>query len=63
MRTFSTLRRFQRDERGTVGLIFGLSLIPMMGITGAAVDYARASSVRAELQMPADATALALAKD
>ncbi len=63
MRTFSTLRRFQRDERGTVGLIFGLSIIPMMGITGAAVDYARASSVRAELQMAADATALALAKD
>jgi Flp pilus assembly protein TadG len=63
MRTFSTLRRFQRDERGAVGLIFGLSIIPMMGITGVAVDYARASSVRAELQMAADATALALAKD
>ncbi len=63
MRTFSTLRRFRRDERGTVGLIFGLSIIPMMGITGVAVDYARAASVRAELQMAADATALALAKD
>jgi Flp pilus assembly protein TadG len=63
MRTFSTLRRFQRDERGAVGLIFGLSIIPLMGLTGVAVDYARATSVRAELQMAADATALALAKD
>ena len=63
MRTFSTLRRFQRDECGTVGLIFGLSIIPLMGLTGVAADYARASSVRTELQMAADATALALAKD
>lgn len=63
MRTFSSLRRLQRDERGTVGIIFGLSIVPLMGLTGAAVDYARATSVWAELQMAADATALALAKD
>jgi Flp pilus assembly protein TadG len=63
MTTFSSLKRFRRDERGTVGLIFGLSIMPLMGLTGVAVDYARASSVRAELQMAADATALALAKD
>ncbi len=56
-------KRFAQDERGAVALIFGLSLIPVMGLTGAAVDYSRASLVRTELQAATDATALALAKD
>jgi Flp pilus assembly protein TadG len=57
------LRRFERDERGVVGMIFGLSLIPMMGLTGVAIDYTRAAAVRNALQSAADATSLALAKD
>ncbi len=57
------IKRFAQDERGTVALIFGLSLIPVMGMTGAAVDYSRATLVRTELQAATDATALALAKD
>jgi Flp pilus assembly protein TadG len=57
------LKRFRRDDKATVGLIFSLSFIPMIGLTGAAVDYNRASTVRSELQTALDATALALAKD
>ncbi len=59
----SRFKRFAQDERGTVALIFGLSILPVMGLTGAAVDYSRASLVRTELQAATDATALALAKD
>ena len=59
----SRIKRFAQDERGTVALIFGLSILPVMGLTGAAVDYSRASLVRTELQAATDATALALAKD
>jgi Flp pilus assembly protein TadG len=59
----SLLKRFRRDERATVGLIFSLSAIPLFSLAGAAVDYNRASTVRAELQTALDATALALAKD
>ncbi len=43
--------------------MFGLSILPIMGLLGATVDYARASAVRNELQAAADATSLALAKD
>lgn len=62
--TFASIhRRFSRNQEGSVGMIFGLSLIPLLGLTGVTVDYGRAALVRAELQSAADATALALAKD
>jgi Flp pilus assembly protein TadG len=57
------MARWRRDERATVGVIFGLSVLPMMGLVGVAVDYARASLVRTELQAAVDAAALGLAKD
>ncbi|MCX7339394.1 MAG: pilus assembly protein TadG-related protein [Hyphomicrobiales bacterium] len=64
LRTFASIRRrFSRNQDGSVGMIFGLSLIPLLGLTGVTVDYGRAALVRAELQSAADATALALAKD
>jgi hypothetical protein len=58
----SLFRRFSRDERGAVMLMFGLSAVPIFGLVGASVDYSRASASRAQLQAAADATALALAK-
>ncbi len=62
--TFASIRRrFSRNQDGSVGMIFGLSLIPLLGLTGVTVDYGRAALLRAELQSAADATALALAKD
>jgi len=50
-------------QSGNVAIVFALSLIPLIGITGAAVDYSRASAARAEMQAALDATALMLSKN
>jgi hypothetical protein len=52
------LNRFRKDERGATALIFGLTLVPLMGFAGAAVDYSRASASRAAMQKAADAAAM-----
>lgn len=51
---------FGRDRSGNVALMFGLSLLPVLVLTGAAVDYGRAASERTRLQQALDATTLAL---
>lgn len=43
--------------------MFAILLVPLLGLTGAAVDYSRANSVRAAMQASLDASALALSKD
>ncbi len=52
------LSRFARDVRGATVMIFGLSLVPVMGFAGVAVDYSRATNTRAAMQKAADAAAL-----
>src|SRR5438477_6925809 len=54
--------RFMRDCRGGVAPMFAIAVIPMIGLTGAAIDYSRANSVRTGMQAAIDATALAMAK-
>ncbi|MCT4654599.1 MAG: pilus assembly protein TadG-related protein [Cohaesibacter sp.] len=51
---------FNRDESGSVALIFALSLLPLLMLAGAAVDYSRLSSDRAQVQDALDAAALAV---
>lgn len=52
-----------RDGRkGNVAILFALALIPLVGATGAAVDYSLANASRTSMQKALDATALALAK-
>jgi Flp pilus assembly protein TadG len=58
----SILKRFMRDNKGSVAMLFGLSLLPMMAGVGAAIDYGRASNSRQAIQAAADAAALAGAK-
>ena len=58
-----SLLRFLQDRRGAVAPMFGLLVVPMVGLAGAAVDYSRANSVRTAMQAALDATALALSKD
>jgi len=58
-----SLVRFLRDRRGSVAPMFGLMTIPLLGFTGAAVDYSRANSVRSAVQSALDATALMLSKE
>ena len=54
--------RFFRNRDGGVAPFLAITAIPLMGITGAAVDYTRASSARTAMQSALDATALNLSK-
>jgi Flp pilus assembly protein TadG len=54
---------FRTDRRGTTAVIFGLSLLPLLGFFGAALDYTRAATARTHLQAAVDSAALALARD
>jgi Flp pilus assembly protein TadG len=58
-----SIRSFRRSTSGNVAMIFGLALIPVLGMVGAGVDYSRAANLRARLQAAADAAAVgAIAK-
>lgn len=56
-------RRFRRDQRGNVLMLFGLALIPLMGVIGVAIDYSRASNARQALNAAIDSAALMAARD
>jgi Flp pilus assembly protein TadG len=56
------LHRFLKDRRASVVPLFALSIVPIIGLIGAAVDYSRANALKASLQAAADSTALALSK-
>lgn len=58
------LRAFHRlasDRRGNVAMIFGLAIIPVMFMAGAAVDFSRGAAMRSALQQATDAAALSVA--
>jgi Flp pilus assembly protein TadG len=57
------LRKFRTAQGGNVLITFALSLVPIIGLVGAAVDYSRANSAKAALQSAIDATALMLSKN
>jgi Flp pilus assembly protein TadG len=54
--------RFFRNRDGGVAPLLALAAIPLMGFTGAAIDYTRASAARTAMQSALDATALSLSK-
>src|SRR4051794_34999928 len=56
------LARFLKDRRGSVAPMFALAIIPIIGFTGAAIDYSRANAIRTKMQAAADATSLAMSK-
>lgn len=57
------LRAFRSDKSGNVMITFALAMVPIIGFTGAAVDYSRANSAKASMQAALDSTALILSKD
>ncbi len=59
LKTFS--QRFARDTRGSVLMLFGLSIIFLVGIGGAGVDLGTQQLQRVKLQMAADAAATSAA--
>ncbi|MDX5360121.1 MAG: pilus assembly protein TadG-related protein [Alphaproteobacteria bacterium] len=56
-----SVRAFFRDRGAAVAIIFALSLVPVAGVAGIAVDYATARSAQRYLQGAVDAAALAAA--
>jgi len=54
--------RFFRCIDGGAAPFLALSLIPLVGFTGAAIDYARANATKAALQAALDSTGLMLSK-
>lgn len=55
-------RRLWRDRRAGVALLFALSVVPIIGLLGLAIDFGYASQARTGLNAAADAAALASAK-
>ena len=62
-RVSAALDAFRRADRGNVAILLGLTIVPAVGMTGAAVDFSRSNSVKAGMQTALDATALMLAKE
>ena len=56
-------RDFGRNESGNVLMLFGLSIIPIFGLAGAATDYSRAATARTEMQTAVDTAALMVSKE
>jgi Flp pilus assembly protein TadG len=57
------LRALRSDERGNVMVMFGFALVPVIGLTGATIDYSRATSARQVLNAAVDSAALMAARD
>jgi Flp pilus assembly protein TadG len=56
----SLLKSFWRNKRGNVATMFAIALIPLLGATGASVDYARIARVHQKLADALDAGVLAV---
>jgi len=56
------VRGLARDDRGSVVIMFGLTIFIIFSIVGSAVDYGRAMLARARLQAAVDSSVLAAAR-
>lgn len=56
------LARFWKNDRGGVAPIMALTIVPLIGVAGMAVDYTRASAARTAMQASLDATALMMSR-
>lgn len=63
MSMFGMFRKAARDESGVAAITFALAFMPIIGLTGAAIDYSRATQTRAKLQSSLDSAALVAARD
>ena len=59
---FEILRRFGGETSGQIAVFFALSMVPVMGGVGAAIDYSQANSIKTAMQAAADAASLATVK-
>jgi Flp pilus assembly protein TadG len=56
-------RRFLRESRGNVAMMFALTSVPLFVAGGGVVDYARVTYAHTQMQDALDATSLALARE
>ncbi|OAF17212.1 TadE/TadG family type IV pilus assembly protein [Bradyrhizobium neotropicale] len=54
----NVIRRFACDQRGNIAVIFAIACVPLITAVGCAIDYSRATQVRAKLQAAADAASV-----
>lgn len=54
---------FWKDERGGIAIMFGVTLVVLATVVGAAIDYSRATNLRTAYQVAADAAVLAATAD
>ncbi len=57
------INRFLRRDDGNVAVAFAMSLLPIAGLAGAAIDYGRAQTEQARRQAALDAAVLVGARD
>jgi Flp pilus assembly protein TadG len=62
-RTLQALRAFGAARNGNVAIMFAMSLIPVVGLVGAAVDYSRGNSAKVAMQSALDSATLLLSKE
>ena len=53
---------FKADLRGSTAILFGLSVVPILMLVAAGIDYSRAIDQKEQLQDSTDATALAMTR-
>ena len=56
----SVFSRFARSDHGNFAVMFALTMVPVVGAVGAAIDYSRVVQVRSELADALDAGVLAV---
>jgi Flp pilus assembly protein TadG len=57
------MHRFAADRSGAIVLLFGLTLVLILGFVGGAIDYANAYRYRAKIQNTLDSAALAAGRE
>ena len=62
MRLRALKASFGASQSGNVAMIFGLMLVPLLTVSGGAIDYGRAVSLKSRLQGIVDASANAGAR-
>ncbi|MGE0380045.1 MAG: pilus assembly protein TadG-related protein [Hyphomicrobium sp.] len=62
-RNLSAIARIMKNEDGSVGVLFGLLIVPIIGLMALAVDYSRVIKVQERMQASLDGAILAAMKD
>lgn len=62
-RFYLAAHRFAAACEGNIAVTFAITLLPILGFVGAAIDYSRAANARSSMQAALDSTSLMLSKD